>query len=105
MKIAITVSNNKGLDSEIDSRFGRARYFALIDPETEEIEIEKNSAASAASGAGVAAAQQVVDLGADAVISGNFGPKAFSSLRAGGLELYTLNDGTVKDAIASYNQG
>ena len=40
----------------------------------------------------------------DAVISGNFGPKAMSLLRKAGIKLYTF-DGGAKAAVTSYAAG
>ncbi len=105
MKIAITAKENKGLNAKMDSRFGRAAYFALIDPEKEGVEFIDNPATGAASGAGVLAAQTVADSGITGLISGNYGPKAFDGLKAAGIKLYTFNGGTIQEAVEAYNEG
>ncbi len=105
MKIAVTASSDKGIEANVDSRFGRARYFAIVDVETMEVNFVENSASKAASGAGISAAQAVSEQGVDAVISGNFGPKAFSGLQAAQLKLYSIDGGTIKDAVEKLKEG
>jgi len=81
MKIAITAVE-PALDSELELRFGRAPYFILVDPETMEYEALENPAVSAGGGAGIQAAQTVIDHHAEAVISGNIGPNAMRVLQS-----------------------
>ena len=42
------------------------------------------------------AARRVADAGAQAVITGNVGPKAFNALRASGVDVYLTHVGTVE---------
>jgi len=53
MKIIVTAKNNSGIESELDSRFGRANYFAIVDTESMDVNFIENSAAEASSGAGI----------------------------------------------------
>jgi predicted Fe-Mo cluster-binding NifX family protein len=87
MKIAISISGNK-LESPFDPRFGRAAAFCLVDSETGEWSSHENPALSASGGAGVQAAQFIAKLGAQAVISGAYGPKAFDTLSPADIEMY-----------------
>lgn len=88
MKIAIT-AKGESLDSVLDMRFGRSQYFVVLDTETGEHQVVSNdSNAQAAQGAGIQAGKNVVDTGAEAVITGNVGPKAFRTLQAAGVKLY-----------------
>ena len=101
MKIAIT-STGKDLSSSVDSRFGRARYFIIYDTETGEWKAYDNSTnMNAAQGAGIQSAQNVIDHGAEAVITGRCGPKAFKTLKAGDVKIFCA-DGLVKDAIENF---
>ena len=105
MKIAITAQEGS-LDAKVDPRFGRAGYFALVDPDTMELEVVDNKQnVQAAAGAGVQAAQTVAEHGATAVLTGNCGPKAFRTLKAADIEVFTGLSGTVKEAIAAYKSG
>lgn len=102
MKIAITARGGS-LDAGVDPRFGRAACFVVVDPDTMEFEVVDNKQnLQAASGAGVQAAQLVADHNAEAVLTGNCGPKAFRTLKAAGIEVFVGIDGTVEEAIAIY---
>ncbi len=105
MKIIVTAKNKQGLESELDPRFGRANYFALVDTESRDLNFIENSAAEASSGAGVGAAQLVADQKVDVVISGKFGPKAFNGLNAANIKLYSSNSGTLAEVVKEYNKG
>ena len=105
MKLVIT-STGPELDGAVDPRFGRARYFILVDTETDEITAVDNEAnLAAAQGAGIQAGKRVVELGAQALLSGHVGPKAYTALRAGGVEIYSGVEGTVAEAIERFKQG
>ncbi len=105
MKIAVT-SQGGSLESPVDARFGRAAWFLLYDPDTGRLEVHENTAsAGAAQGAGVQAAERVSQLGADVVITGHCGPKAFRTLRAAGIRVALCPEGTVGDAIERFRSG
>ena len=107
MKIAISISGNK-LESPFDPRFGRAAAFCLVDSETGEWSAHENPALSASGGAGVQAAQFIAKLGAQAVVSGAYGPNAFDALSPAEIEMYlapadeTL---TAADVLALFKVG
>ena len=105
MKLAIT-SLGEGLESPIDQRFGRARYFILYDTETEAWAVHDNQQnLNAMQGAGVQAGQKVVEIGAEAVVTGHCGPKAFATLKAGNIAVYSGASGTVENAITAFAEG
>jgi predicted Fe-Mo cluster-binding NifX family protein len=104
MKIAVSATG-KDLNSQIDPRFGRCQYFVFVDPETMEFEAFENEGLMASGGAGVQAAQQVVQKGANTLITGNLGPNAASALSASGIRVYLVPGGTVKDVIEGYKTG
>jgi len=105
MKLAVS-SQSGSLQSPLDPRFGRAKYFILLDTETGALSVVDNSVSlNAAQGAGIQAARRVVELGADALITGHVGPKAFSTLQAGGVRIYTGASGTVAEAIEQFKAG
>ena len=95
MRIVVT-SQGEGLDSPADPRFGRARYLVLVDTETGECSsVDNEINLNAPQGAGIQTGKRVVELKAQAVITGHTGPKAFSVLDAGGVAIYTGASGTV----------
>ena len=105
MKIVIT-SQGPDMNSAVDPRFGRAACFITVDSDTGEFTAYDNSTGlNAAQGAGVQAGRYVADLGVKAVITGQVGPKAFATLAAAGVTVYTGASGTVQEALESYKSG
>lgn len=106
MKVAVT-SEGKKLDSEIDPRFGRAKYIFLVDTESGEHEIIDNKQnLNAAQGAGIQTGQNVIELNAEAVITGNVGPKAFRVLETAGVKVFLAASGiTVAEAVERLKVG
>jgi len=104
MKIAVTAVG-EGMDAQVDPRFGRAAYFALVETETMAYEAVENGNVAAAGGAGINAAKAVIDAGAQAVLTGNCGPNAERTLRAGKVKLYTGVEGTVAAAVEQFKAG
>ena len=105
MKIAIT-SLGETLESPIDPRFGRARFVVLYDLDSEQWTPKDNRPnAEAESGAGIASANCVFSSGAEAVVTGHCGPRAFAALAAAGISVYQDASGSVQDAIAAFRDG
>ena len=105
MKIAVT-SLGESSESPIDQRFGRARFFVLYDLESGEWTVHDNKQnLKAVQDAGIQAAQNVVDMGAKAVITGHCGPEAFVTLSADNITIYEEASGSVQDAIDAYHTG
>ncbi|HRU01950.1 MAG TPA: NifB/NifX family molybdenum-iron cluster-binding protein [Victivallales bacterium] len=76
MKIAFSASGDS-LESPIDPRFGRAKYFIIYDEINEKFEVIKNEQnLNAVQGAGIQSAQNLAKFGVECVVSGHFGPKA-----------------------------
>jgi predicted Fe-Mo cluster-binding NifX family protein len=90
----------------VDPRFGRAEIFLLIDTAADELSVVDNLAArDAMQGAGIQAAELAARSGADAVLTGHCGPKAFRALRAAGIRVFTGAEGTVEQAMAALLAG
>ncbi len=104
MKIAISASGTT-LAARVDPRFGRCAQYLLVDTVSEGFEVLPNAAAMAGGGAGIQAAQVVVESGAQAVISGNLGPNAFQVLAAAGIPAYTVTNMTIAQAVAAFEAG
>jgi predicted Fe-Mo cluster-binding NifX family protein len=105
MKLVVTAQDSS-LDSPVDPRFGRARYFLLVDTDTGQFTPHDNvQNLNAAQGAGIQAAQTVVRLGAEAVLTGSVGPKAFATLQAGQVAVYPGAAGTVRQAVEELRCG
>ncbi len=105
MRVVVT-SQGPDLDSPMDPRFGRAAYLIVVDTETGEHSAVDNSInLNAAQGAGIQAGRNVVALGVQALITGNVGPKAFATLAAGKIQVYTGGAGTVRQAVEDFTAG
>lgn len=104
MKIGIS-STGKDLNANVDPRFGRCSYFLIVDTETMSFESISNESAMASGGAGIQAAQGIVNAGVEAVLTGNIGPNAFHTLSAAGIKIFAVVNRTVKEAIEQYKKG
>ncbi|NQT01328.1 MAG: NifB/NifX family molybdenum-iron cluster-binding protein [Planctomycetes bacterium] len=105
MKIAITSSGDT-LNSEVDPRFGRAKWLLLMDTQTGLSEAYDNAVnLNLAQGAGIQTGQNVVNLGVEAVITGNIGPNAFKTLNAANVKVFLSKAKTIQEAIGSYKAG
>ncbi|MBD3158391.1 MAG: dinitrogenase iron-molybdenum cofactor biosynthesis protein [Candidatus Lokiarchaeota archaeon] len=104
MKLGVS-STGPDLDSQIDPRFGRCQYFVIVDSDTMQSEAIQNTAAGAARGAGIQAAQMMAQKGVQAVLTGNLGPNATQALSAAGIQMITGVAGTVRNAVESFKSG
>jgi predicted Fe-Mo cluster-binding NifX family protein len=104
MKIVVT-TNGTNLDAPASPVFGRCSTYIFVDTETMEFEAVSNPAMSAPGGAGIQAAQFVIEQGAQAVLTGNVGPNAYNVFRAASVPIYLLTGGTVREAVEAYKAG
>jgi predicted Fe-Mo cluster-binding NifX family protein len=101
MKIFISALENS-MEAQVDQRFGRCAWLIGVDSDTGDWQALENPGAALSGGAGVAAAQFVLDHGAGVVISGDFGPHAAQAFGQAGVEmrLFTAEVSRVKDAVS-----
>ncbi|MBO3802681.1 MAG: NifB/NifX family molybdenum-iron cluster-binding protein [Candidatus Brockarchaeota archaeon] len=104
MKVAVSASG-PDLGAQVDPRFGRCQYFIIVDTATMDFEAIPNVSAGAMSGAGIQAAQMVVEKGVQAVITGNVGPNAFQVLSSAGIRILVGASGTVRSAVEAFKVG
>ncbi len=98
MKVILS-SEGTSLESRLDPRFGRCTYFIVYDSSARSFKAIKNSGAESNQGAGIAAANQAMEEGVEAVITGNLGPNAYSLLQKAKVHLYKSDAVTVKRAL------
>lgn len=105
-KIAVS-SEGPSLDDRVDPRFGRAGGFVLVDPSTMETRyIDNGASQTMGQGAGIQAAENVAGAGAEIVLSGYIGPKAFQALTAGGIKIgQDCDNMTVREAVEKFKKG
>ncbi len=102
MKIAISSTGDE-IESLADQRFGRAKGFIIYDLETGDYKYNDNlQNLESSQGAGIQAAQNVVNENVEAVITGHCGPKAFKVLSAAGVKIYTGAEGTINELIEKF---
>jgi len=90
MKVLVS-STGKDLESDVSDVFARCPFFIIADIENKSIkklEVFENISSKKSGGAGIAAAQVVVEKGAEAIISGNMGPRAKDVLTQFGVKMY-----------------
>lgn len=105
-KIAIT-SEGPTLDDRVDPRFGRAAGFVVVDLETMDTHyIDNGQSQVMAQGAGIQAAELIARAGADCLLTGYVGPKAFHALSAAGVKVGQNLEGlTVREAVDRFKSG
>ena len=102
MKVAITAQGRE-LESQIDLRFGRAKFLIVVDTDTGGFEVQDNMVnLNAAQGAGIQTGQNIANLDVDAVITGNVGPNAFRTLRTAEIKIFLAEKQTVQKAMDSF---
>lgn len=105
MRIAITTSGSD-LNSPLDTRFGRALNFVIYETDFGTYHLKHNEQnLNAAQGAGIQTALHLKQEKVDCVISGNCGPKAFATLEAAGIAIYTSEAMPVCKVIEQFKAG
>jgi predicted Fe-Mo cluster-binding NifX family protein len=104
MKIVVT-SNGGNLEAPASPLFGRCPVYIFVDTDTWQFEAVDNPALSAAGGAGIQAAQYVIEQGAEAALTGHVGPNAFNIFQAAQVPVYLTSGGTVRQAVEAFLAG
>ena len=103
MRIVVSAQGDT-LDAPASPVFGRCPTYVFVS-ETMQFEAVPNPAMNQGGGAGIQAAQFVVERGAQAVLTGNLGPNAFDVLEAAGIPSYLVPEGTVRQAVEAFRVG
>lgn len=101
MKIAIP-ANERDIKQEVSASFGRAPYYLIHDTEKGENIFIENTAAQSAGGAGIKAAQLVVDSGAKVVLSPALGQNAADVLTGADLDIFVSVDKSIEENIKDF---
>ena len=105
MRVAITVDSPSD-NAPVAPIFGRCAYYAVYDTDTDKIEFIPNSATMYPRGAGVQAAQQILSLGVQQVITAGIpGPNSSMILAQAGINVVSNFTGTVRDAVEALKSG
>ena len=104
MIIAILV-NESNVEPSICVSFGRAPWLLFHNTETGETQTLENPVANAEGGAGIKAAQFVVDQNANALITVRGGENAAEVLLAAGIQIYKAQGSVAKENLAAFAEG
>lgn len=104
MRIAIPVQE-QDLKGKVSDSFGRTRYFLIYDTKSESAVFLDNSAAAATGGAGIVAAQAVVDNKVEALLTPRCGENAAKVIQAAGIEIFKTGSVVVQDNIKAFLDG
>ena len=102
MKIAIPVNEDK---ETVCISFGRTPSFLLVDTETGAKEYIDNSAAASQGGAGIKAAQILVDHEIEALLTPRCGENAAAVFQAAEVALYKTVGDSVEENLAAFKAG
>ncbi len=106
MRIAISCQEDT-IESLIDQRFGRSRYFMIVDIEQGEIKDSRsviNEGSEQGHGAGIKAAEQLGKLKVDCLLTGQLGPNATSIIGKLGIKAYGAS-GKASEAVVGFMRG
>ena len=101
MKVAIPIDDTK---KEICVSFGRTPYFLIADTEAGTTELLENPAAEAQGGAGLQAAQFVVDQGAEALITVRCGENAAEVFQEAEISIYKAEGTDIQFNLDSFKE-
>ena len=104
MKVAIPVDGND-METNVCISFGRAPNFLIYDTETKESLFLENIAAESQGGAGIKAAQLLVDRNVDALLTPRCGENAAEVIQAAAIIIYKTAGSSVKENIHAFVSG
>lgn len=105
MKVGMTLSDDRGLDSEVSRHFGQCSHFLIAeiaDGKMTDSQVVPNRLRHG--GGGCLAVDGLLDLGVDQVISGGMGLGAQGRFEQAGVKVYG-HTGTAKEALAGFLAG
>ena len=101
MKIAIPVEE-QNIQTTVCVSFGRAPFFMVYDLETNQAEFLENPAASSPGGAGVKAAQFVVDQQVDCLLTPRCGENAAEVIQGAKIKIYKTVEPSVEKTLNQF---
>ena len=104
MKIALPVEK-KSLDAPICPSFGRMPFYVIFDTSDDTHSFLDNAAAISQGGAGIKAAQSLVDRDVKALITFRCGDNAAEVLNAAKIDLFKATEGSVLDNVKAFKEG
>ena len=104
MKIAIPVDDKK-IETTVCMSFGRTPYFLIYDTETKEESFLDNAAAASQGGAGIKAAETLLDKGVEILLTPRCGENAAAVFQTAGVALYKTSGESIRGNIDAFLKG
>lgn len=104
MKIAIPV-DEKTMETTVCPSFGRSPFFLIYDTESKNAAFVDNSAAASQGGAGIKAAQAIVDNQVSALLTPRCGENAAQVIQAANIKIYKTAGGSLQENIDAFMEG
>ncbi|KYK27802.1 hypothetical protein AYK20_02145 [Thermoplasmatales archaeon SG8-52-1] len=103
MKIAVSATG-RGLDSNIDAKFERCRFFLILDIEKNTLLSFVNKTKDRPREIGYTIGQLIANEGIDIIITSEIGPSSFDIFKRYNIKVYKAQ-GVIEDAIRSLKEG
>ena len=103
MKLCIPTLGENGLDNLIGEHFGRVPTYTIVDLDTNEVKVIPNTSHHM-SGQGYPP-EIMQKEGVEIMLCSGLGPRAITMFEGFGIKVFVGTAGTVKDAIAAWNEG
>lgn len=104
MKIAIPM-DARDMDTRVSTSFGRAPYYLIYDADQKASLFVENYAADSTGGAGIKAAQILVDYGADILLAPRCGENAAEVLLEAKVQLYKTKEASARENLQAFLDG
>jgi predicted Fe-Mo cluster-binding NifX family protein len=99
-------SNGNDLNQSFAPNFGRCSYFIIYNSESKKVLTAfANAAQNAAGGAGIQAAQTLINNKVDTVIAPQMGPNAWNVLQGAGIKIFSGVGGSVQQNVDALLNG
>ena len=103
--IIVIPTNNNNFDSGIGPSFGRSPFYLIFDDSNDEYHFVVNEAATSQGGAGIRAAQFIVDNKADVVLTPRCGENSANVLLVANIGMYKTISDSIQENITLFKEG
>ncbi len=101
MKIAVS-AERQAVDSPLSSRLGRRLFFVIYDSTEDSVQIIPNTYVGQIPGAGINAAQRMLNFSVRVALTSNLGSNVFKILTEKEIKVFKTNSGNSAHAISQY---
>ena len=104
MRVAFPVTENRGMDSELNEHFGRAPDYLVVETDTEEA-VSLSGGLPGHGSRGATAVDILTGAGVDALVLKGIGRRAVSRFEDLGIKLYYSRPGSVGENLKALKKG